>query len=462
MDANTARILVVEDDPDGLRSVSEAIAEAGHEVLSATSVEKAWTLFRREKPDVVLTDLVLPGADGLELLGRIRSAQDPVPVLLMTAHSSVETAVQALKNGAYDYLVKPLDLDDLQARLARAVETGRLRTENTALHRALSERYAARTLVAASFHMQEVLRKIEAVASTAVTVLITGESGVGKELVARALHADGARANGPFVALNCGAFAETLLESELFGHEKGAFTGALARHPGAFERADGGTLFLDEIGLAPRPVQIRLLRALEEHEVLRVGGLAPVSVDVRVIAASNRDLRELVRSGVFLPDLLYRLQVVTIAVPPLRERPEDIRPLAERFAAQAARDHGRGIERISPDYFEALVAHAWPGNVRELRNVVEASVILARGPILTRADLALEAIPSPPSMGGDWSPPPGMTLAQIEKEALRRSLARAGANRTQAARELDVSLRTVQRKIREYGLGEEEKVKHEV
>jgi DNA-binding NtrC family response regulator len=454
MDAKTARILVVEDDPDGLRSVSEAIADAGYEVLPATSVEDAWTRFRREKPDVVLTDLVLPGADGLDLLARIRATSDPVPVLLMTAHSSVETAVQALKNGAYDYLVKPLDLDDLQARLSRAVETSRLRNENTALHRELSERYAPRTLVAASSRMQDVLRKIEAVASTAVTVLITGESGVGKELVARALHADGARAQRPFVALNCGAFTETLLESELFGHEKGAFTGAVARHPGAFERADGGTLFLDEIGLAPRPVQIRLLRALEEREVLRVGGLAPVPVDVRVIAASNRDLRELVRTAVFLPDLLYRLQVVTIAVPPLRERPEDIRPLAERFAAQAARDHGRTVERLAPDYFEALFAHPWPGNVRELRNVVESSVILARGPILTRADLALDLADGHPSTGGNSWPPPGMTLAQIEKEVLRRSLARTGANRTQVARELDVSLRTVQRKIHEYGLCE--------
>jgi two-component system response regulator HydG len=360
--------------------------------------------------------------------------------------------VQALKNGAYDYLVKPLDFDDLQARLARAVETGRLRNENTALHRALSERYAARTLVAASSRMRDVLRKIEAVAPTAVTVLIVGESGVGKELVARALHADGVRANGPFVALNCGAFAETLLESELFGHEKGAFTGAVTRHPGAFERADGGTLFLDEIGLAPRPVQIRLLRALEEREILRVGGLAPVSVDVRVIAASNRDLRELVRTGFFLPDLLYRLQVVTITVPPLRERPEDIRPLAERFAAQAAREHGRVIDRLAPDYFDALAAHPWPGNVRELRNVVEASVILTRGPILTRADLALDLADRLPAPGGESWPPPGMTLAQIEKEALRRSLARAGANRTQVARELNVSLRTVQRKIREYDL----------
>lgn len=452
MDAKTARILLVEDDPDGLRSVSEAIGEAGYEVLSAMSVEEAWALFRRDKPDVVLTDLVLPGADGLELLGRIRGTRDPVPVLLMTAHSSVETAVQALKNGAYDYLVKPLDFDDLQARLARAVETGRLRNENTALHRALSERYAARTLVAASSRMRDVLRKIEAVAPTAVTVLIVGESGVGKELVARALHADGVRANGPFVALNCGAFAETLLESELFGHEKGAFTGAVTRHPGAFERADGGTLFLDEIGLAPRPVQIRLLRALEEREILRVGGLAPVSVDVRVIAASNRDLRELVRTGFFLPDLLYRLQVVTITVPPLRERPEDIRPLAERFAAQAAREHGRVIDRLAPDYFDALAAHPWPGNVRELRNVVEASVILARGPILTRADLALDLADRLPAPGGESWPPPGMTLAQIEKEALRRSLARAGANRTQVARELNVSLRTVQRKIREYDL----------
>lgn len=452
MKATSARILIVEDDPDGLRSVSEAIADMGYDISTATSVEDAWSQFHREKPDVVLTDLVLPGADGLELLDRVRSAADPVPVLLMTAHSSVETAVRALKNGAYDYLTKPLDLDDLQARLARAVETRRLRTENTVLHRELNARYAARTLVAASASMREVLRKIEAVAPTTVTVLITGESGVGKELVARALHADSPRANGAFVALNCGAFAESLLESELFGHEKGAFTGAVARHPGAFERADGGTLFLDEIGLAPRPVQIRLLRALEEREVLRVGGRAPVPVDVRVIAASNRDLRDLVRSGAFLPDLLYRLQVVTIAVPPLRERPEDIRPLAERFAAQAARDHGRGIERLSAEYFEALAAHRWPGNVRELRNVVEASVIMAKGAVLTPADLAIDSMSAVFLSPTNEFPPSGMTLAMIEKDVLRKSLIRADANRAQVARELGISLRTVQRKIKEYGL----------
>lgn len=450
----TAHILVIEDDPDGLRSICEVVADAGYTVVAATTGKEGVEQFQAEAPDVVLTDLILPDIDGVAVLEKIRQLDAHVPVLLMTAYGSVDTAVRALKSGAYDYLVKPLDLEDVQIRLARAVETSRLRIEVSVLQREIGERFSTRSMVAASPAMQGVLRRIAAVAPTQATVLILGESGTGKELVAHALHAEGRRSGGPFVVMNCGAFTESLLESELFGHEKGSFTGAITRHSGAFERAHGGTLFLDEIGIAPRSVQARLLRAIEHREILRVGGTDPLKVDVRIISASNRDLRELVQAGVFLPDLLYRLQVVTILLPPLRERPEDIRPLAERFIAQAAREHGRELKSIAPDYFERLAAHPWPGNIRELRNVVESSVIMATGPVLSRNDLALDAgsLAAPERIPSGLHVPAGMSLVAIEKEVLRQTLARSRGNRSMTAEALGISVRTVLRKIKEYGL----------
>jgi DNA-binding NtrC family response regulator len=301
-------------------------------------------------------------------------------------------------------------------------------------------------MVAGSAKMQEVLRQIAAVADTNATVLILGESGTGKELVARALHADGRRAEGPFVAVNCGAFTESLLESELFGHEKGSFTGAAERHSGSFERAEGGTLFLDEIGIAPLSVQARLLRVLEQKEVLRVGGRAPVKVDARIVAASNRDLDELVESGEFRKDLLYRLQVVTLRVPPLRERMDDIPVLTERFVRAACTEHGRQIDRILPETMVKLQGHSWPGNVRELRNVIESAVIMESGRILGPGAIQLGRVSVlAPAAGGG-------TLAEVEREAILAALRRHAGNRQLTADALGVSTRTVQRKIREYNL----------
>ena len=446
--AERARILVIEDDPDGLRAVTEAIAEAGWEVVGLAAAPAAIERARGEVFDAVITDLVMPEMDGLAVLRELTRLQPDVPVLLMTAHGSIDTAVRALKDGAYDYLVKPLNLDDLQARIARAVETRRLRAKVSDLHRDLRRRYTARAMLAGAPAMQVVLRQIEVVAPTMATVLILGESGTGKELVARALHVDGRRAAGPFVAVNCGAFAESLLESELFGHEKGAFTGAAQHHPGAFERAQGGTLFLDEIGIAPPAVQARLLRVLEEHEVLPVGGTQPLKVDARIVAASNRDLDALAAAGEFRHDLLYRLQVVTLRLPPLRDRREDLRPLADRFLAQALAEHGRRIEGLASDAYARLAAYDWPGNVRELRNAIESAVILASGPVLTAADFPLRN----GAAGAPAVPPPVLTLAAMEKEAILQALRRHGGNRALAARELGVSTRTIQRKAHEYQL----------
>jgi two-component system response regulator HydG len=446
-------ILLVEDDPDGRKSVAEALELAGWTVSAVPDGRTAVARLREDSFQVVLTDLVLPDMNGLEVLEVSRQIQPHVPVVIMTAYGSLETAIRALKAGAYDYLVKPLDLDELHSRIERAIETYALRREVGALKEVLEDRFSLKQMVVESPAMKEVIRQVKSVAPTNATVLILGESGTGKELVARALHGQSRRAKGPFLAVNCGAFTETLLESALFGHEKGSFTGAAQRRLGAFERASGGTLFLDEVAIAPKSVQMRLLRAIEEKEIMRVGGETAIKVDPRIVAASNRDLEALVEEGSFLPDLLFRLQVVQIRVPPLRERKEDIRPLVDRFVAIACEEHGRAIDRIEPDFYAALEAHSWPGNVRELRNVVESAVILATDRVLRGRDAVIlrEGIQRK-SEGTSLSIPPGMTMAAIEKEVLFQALSRNKGNRLLTAQELGLSTRTILRKIKEYNL----------
>ncbi len=448
------RILIVEDDTDNGRSLLEAIGDLGYAAELAATGTAGVAAFRAKGADVVLSDLVLPDIDGIEVMKAIRELDaGRTPVVLMTAYASVDSSVRAMKEGAYDYLQKPLDVDDLQAKLARALEAARLRRQVETLSAEIRGKWSAKTWVAESPAMREVVRQTLALAQTNATVLIRGESGTGKELVARALHADGPRAGGPFVAVNCAAFAESLLESELFGHEKGAFTGAVARHAGAFERAQGGTLFLDEIGDAPPSVQVKLLRVLEDREVMRVGGRESFKVDVRLASATNRDLDARVAAGAFRQDLLYRLQVVGLALPPLRERRGDVRPLAERFIALAQTEHGKRIREVEPDWYARLEAYAWPGNVRELRNVVEAAVVTAPGEVLEAARLRLEgaAAPAAPA-AGPWSLPDGMTLDEIEKKILEEALRKNGGNRSLTAEQLGLSRRTIQRKIQDYGL----------
>ncbi len=451
----TPTLLIIEDDPDNARSVVEAASDAGFTTYAAATGSEGVDLFRQHVPDVVLSDLVLPDIDGLAVLSRLRKLDATVPVIIMTAYGSVESGVRAMREGAYDYVTKPLDLDDIQSKLRRAYETSRLRRQVDSLSQTVRERFTANAIIAESPGMKAVITQIEALADTGATVLISGESGTGKELVARALHVDSKRAGGPFVAVNCGAFVETLLESELFGHEKGAFTGATGVYKGAFERADGGTLFLDEIGDAPLPVQVKLLRALEEREIRRVGGRDVIKVNVRLVSATNKDLDAMVRAGTFREDLLYRLNVVMLKVPPLRSRREDIRPLADRFIARSSSENGKTIVTVRPDFYAALESYDWPGNVRQLRNTVESAVLLSPGGILSAQSVALPG-GSPRtaavSSAGGYSFPSDMTLNQIERAVLEAKLQQNGGNRTLTADQLGLSRRTIQRKIKEHHL----------
>ncbi|MDR0993015.1 MAG: sigma-54 dependent transcriptional regulator [Verrucomicrobiota bacterium] len=450
---NRPCILLVEDDVDHGQSLLEAIADLDYGVRWAKTGKDGVEAFRQKGADVMLTDLVLPDIDGIEVMRRVREMdQARTPVIMMTAYGSVDSSVRAMKEGAYDYLQKPLDLDDLQAKLSRALEAAQLRRRVAQLNEEARQGWSARTWVAESPAMREIVRQTLVLAETNATVLIQGESGTGKELVARALHADGPRAEGPFVAVNCAAFAESLLESELFGHEKGAFTGAAARRAGAFERAKGGTLFLDEIGDAPPPVQVKLLRVLEDRVITRVGGEEAFQVDVRLISATHRDLARQVEEGAFRQDLLYRLQVVGIALPPLRRRHEDIRPLAERFVALAQQEHGRRIQRIEAEWFSRLEAHTWPGNIRELRNVIEAAVVTAPGDVLEASRLQLNGPRSADRREESWRIPDNMTLEEIEKQILETALRKNHGNRSLTAEQLGLSRRTIQRKIQEYNL----------
>lgn len=448
----TPRILIVEDDVDHGQSLLEAVQGMEFEAEWASSGSEGLAAFRERGADVVLTDLVMPDIDGIEVMRRIRELDDGrTPVIVMTAYGSVDSSVRAMKEGAYDYLQKPLDIDDLEAKLGRALEAARLRQQVERLSAEVRGQWGARSWVAESAVMHEIVRQTVTLAQTHATVLIRGESGTGKELVARALHADGPRAGGPFVAVNCAAFAENLLESELFGHEKGAFTGAVVRRAGAFERAQGGTLFLDEIGDAPPAVQVKLLRVLEDRAIMRVGGQQSFTVDVRLVSATNRDLDAKVAAGTFRQDLLYRLQVVGITVPPLRDRREDIRPLAEHFIALAQQEHGRRIQEVEPAWYERLKAYAWPGNIRELRNVVEAAVVMTPDGVLRADRLQLGGLAAPAVAGG-WSVPEGMTLDEMEKNILAEALRRNAGNRSLTAEQLGISRRTIQRKIQDYDL----------
>ncbi len=450
-------ILIIEDDPDNLRSVKDVAEDAGFKTLCASNGREGLELFRDHLPDIVLSDLVLPDIDGFELLKRTKHLKSSIPFLIMTAYGSVDSGVRAMREGAYDYVTKPLEIDDIQSKLRRAYETSLLRRKVDSLSRSIKERYALSAIIAESEGMKGVLAKIEALADTNATVLVRGESGTGKELVARALHVDSIRADGPFIAVNCGAFAETLLESELFGHEKGSFTGATGTHKGAFERAHGGTLFLDEIGDAPQSVQVKLLRTLELKEVRRVGGRDTFTVNVRLVSATNKDIETMVAKEQFREDLLYRLNVVTLEIPPLRERVEDIRLMTDRFIAAAIADNNIHVNRVDASFYEKLEGYEWPGNVRQLKNIVESAVLLSPGGILTADSVNL------PGSGGRRAAEPaqprtaldqlaGMTLEQIERLTLEDRLKRNSGNRTTTAEQLGISRRTIQRKIKEHEL----------
>ncbi|MCC6536463.1 MAG: sigma-54-dependent Fis family transcriptional regulator [Bryobacterales bacterium] len=451
----SARILVVEDE-DRLRRVIELqLRSAGYEVELAATAELAMNA--AANADLILTDLRLPHMDGLTFLTELRRKQVLAPVVIMTAFSSVETAVEAMKAGAQDFLPKPFSMDHLMTVVAKALEVRALRVENRSLRQQLGARYDLSSMVAESPAMREVLATVERVAPTRATVLLVGESGVGKDLIARALHFGSPRRDKPFVKINCTAIPEPLMESELFGYEKGAFTGAAAAKPGKFEQADTGTVFLDEIGDVPLATQVKLLRILQERELERLGSNRTRQVDVRVIAATNVDLKRAMEQGAFREDLFYRLNVMPISIPPLRERREDIAPLALRFLRKAVETHGLPVDGIAPEAVARLEQFPWPGNVRQLENVVERSALLCQGARLEANDVRLDALQAakPAATGNGATPaflPDGMTLDEFEQSILREALRRAGGNKSQAARMLGLTRNALRYRLTQMGI----------
>jgi DNA-binding NtrC family response regulator len=442
----TLRILIVDDETIVRDSLGAWFRQDGHRVDVAESGKEALRLVSANRYDIAFLDIKMPGMDGLELQARLSAADPELSVVLMTAYASVETAVKAMKNGAYDYIVKPFDPDDLSMLVKRAAEHRSLRAENQRLKKSL-ESAAPALLLGSSPAMRHVIELVQTVAGSDSTVLITGESGTGKEVVARAIHAASARRYNPMVVVNCGALPEGILESELFGHEAGAFTGARARHKGKFESAEGGTVFLDEIGEVSPKVQVELLRVLEEKVVTRLGGTAPVPVDFRTISATNRDLQAALKEGRFREDLYWRLNVVHVHIPPLRERPEDVPVLAEQFLARFAQSMSRRPMTFSRDALDALASYPWPGNVRELQNAIERAVVVGRGDVVTAADLPLRVTQSPPAPGTA----PG-SLAEAERAHVQAVLDSSGWNITRSARILDVDRVTLYNKIKKYDL----------
>ena len=431
------------------------LGEDGFTTLSAGDAEAGLKLLRENPVDLVLTDLKLPGMNGLEFLQTIKRLNAALPVVVMTAFGSVETAVEAMKAGASDYVLKPFSLAEMRLVIHKELDVRNLREENRSLREALGKRYSHPNIVARSAKMQEVLATVERVASTNSTVLLGGESGVGKDLIARAIHEKSRRASGPFIKINSTAIPENLLESELFGYEKGAFTGAGASKPGKFEMADKGTLFLDEIGDVPPATQVKLLRVLQEREFERLGGTRTIKVDVRLIAATNRDLREALEQGTFREDLYYRLNVVPIDIAPLRERKEDIPDLVHLFIKQFCGESRRDIENITPQAMQILVNYHWPGNVRELQNIMERACALAKGTVLDAADIHLDLRPSKAVNGAGGFLPDGMTLEHFEDEMIQEALRRADGNKSQAARLLGLSRNALRYRLSKIGISDE-------
>ena len=444
------RILVVDDEASQRELVAGFLRKQGCEVVLAEDGKDALARFKAEPFDLVLTDQRMPGLSGLELLAALRSLTPEAAVIVMTAYGTIETAVAAIKAGAADYLTKPLNLDELLHRIQTVRERQRLLAENRELRLALSERHRVEGIIGESGRMQEVLSLVHRVAGSDATVLIQGESGTGKELIAQAIHYASPRAAGPLVKINCAALPEALLEAELFGHEKGAFTGAVAMRQGRFELAHGGTLFLDEIGDLPLHLQVKLLRVLQEREFERVGSSRPISVDVRLIAATHRDLAPLVKAGRFRDDLYYRLNVVTIAVPPLRERREDLPALIDHFVRQFAEANRKPITGLTPAVRDLLLRYDYPGNVRELENLMERAVVLTRDDVIGPADLPLTLQDATP----DVPEPSGLTAAveALERRMIGDALMRTDGIQTRAAEVLGISERVLRYKLKKYGL----------
>ena len=450
------RILVIEDEEKLRRVVQLQLQSSGYEVEQAATAEEG--VLAAERADLVLTDLRLPGMSGLEFLERTHAVRPGLPIVMMTAFGSVETAVEAMKKGAADFLVKPFSLDHLAAVVAKAFEIISLREENKRLKEELGGRYQLDNIVGRSGAMQEVFGMVLRAAPTRAMVLLAGESGVGKDMIARAIHYHSPRKDKPFVKINCTAIPENLMESELFGYEKGAFTGANMTKPGKFELADTGTVFLDEIGDVPLPIQVKLLRILQEREFERLGSNKTRHIDVRVVAATNVDLRRALEEGTFREDLYYRLNVLPINIPSLRERREDIPYLADHFIRKHAAELGTAELEISADAATKLMAYHWPGNVRELENVIERSLVLATGTSLEAADIRLDLAPRSRSAATAGTSvdglflPEGMTLDQYEETIIKEAMRRAQGNKSQAARLLGLTRNALRYRLGQMGM----------
>ena len=440
-----ATILVIEDEEKQRRVVGLHLAAADYEVKGAGTAEEGWKL--AGDVDLILTDLKLPGMDGLALLEKLKAQNSDTPVIVMSAFSTVENAVEAMKRGAVDFLPKPFSLDHLSVVVEKALEVSKLRDENRELREALGERYKFENIIGVSPAMQDIFATIMRVAPTRATVLLAGESGVGKDMIARAIHQHSPRKDRPFVKINCTAIPENLMESELFGYEKGAFTGANISKPGKFEQANTGTVMLDEIGDVPASVQVKLLRILQEREFERLGSNKTQQTDVRVIAATNVDLRAALEQGTFREDLYYRLNVVPMNISPLRERKEDIPYLVDHFVKKFGGE-------ISEGALERLVSYHWPGNVRELENVIERSILLAKGPRVEADDIKIESGigRARPAFSTDAFLPEGMTLDQYEQTIIREALKRANGNKSQAARLLGLTRNALRYRLTQMGI----------
>ncbi len=451
--------LLIADDEKNIRSgLQMAFEDEGYQVLTASDGNEAWEKLQKNIVDLVITDLRMPGMDGYELLKRISSSYPTLPVIVLTGHGTIETAVETMRDGAIDFFTKPVDIDKLALVVRKSITTSELKEQNRKLSEELQrlrrEKGYSR-IIGRSQKVSSMMQLIEQVADTRATVLITGESGTGKELVADALVALSSRSDKPFIKVHAAALSATLLEDELFGHEKGAFTGATAMKKGRFELADGGTIFLDEIGEIDASTQIKLLRVLQEREFERVGGEKPITVDVRVICATNRNLEEEVKKGNFREDLFYRLNVVRIEVPPLRERKEDIDLLAASFLETFNKEDKRKIEGFTPAASKALLSYSWPGNIRELKNAIESSVVLAKGKYIDKEDLPQMVRESGSGSKVTFDLP--VTLDEAEKRLILETISYAKGNKTKAAELLGIGRKTITRRMQELKIGEEDK-----
>ena len=443
-------VLIVDDEKSARDGLVRALRRDYH-VLAAENAKSALETLSSQQIDVLLSDVRMPGMDGITLMQRALANQPELTCIILTAYGDVDIAVEAMKQGATDFMTKPINLDKLELVLNRVLKAKKIEIENEQLKVQLDSKYGLENIIGRSAPMQEVFDTIRQVAVSRATVLIQGESGTGKELVAKAIHQLSARNKGPFVAVHCAALSENILESELFGHEKGAFTGAMERRIGRFEKADGGSLFLDEISEIDPSVQVKILRALEERQIERVGGDTPVDVDTRLIAATNRDLKDMVEKGDFREDLFYRLYVVVITLPPLRDRQDDVLLLLNHYLSVFNEENGKQIEGFTPAAYELLSAYDWPGNIRELRNLVERMVVLSRGKVLDAKDIPA-SLREKTGGGGAIRIDAELTVDEMEQRMIIQALEKTGGNRTKAAEKLGISRRTLHRKLNQYGL----------